>query len=232
MNSRTNQGPPYEVVLFDCDSTLCSIEGIDQLATRAGLAEQLIPITTAAMEGRLPFDQAYAERLAVLQPDAAAVEWLSAQYLEHIVTGADGLMEHLHQRGKVVHIISGGIHQALLPLGAALGIPDHRVHGVTLIFDGQGRYAGYDADSPLAHQYGKAATCRQILQSGERAVLIGDGVTDLEIRAAGVDFIGFGGVVRRTVVEEQATAYYRESNLRGLLAWLLTPAELENSGSW
>ncbi len=232
MNSRTNQGPPYEVVLFDCDSTLCSIEGIDQLATRAGLAEQLIPITTAAMEGRLPFDQAYAERLAVLQPDAAAVEWLSAQYLKHIVTGADGLMEHLYQRGKAVHIISGGIHQALLPLGAALGLPADRVHGVSLTFDDRGRYAGYDQSSPLAHQHGKAAICRRILQAGQRAILIGDGLTDLEAREAGVDFIGFGGVVRRTVVEEQATAYYRESNLRGLLAWLLTPAELENSGSW
>lgn len=228
---RLNQGPPYDVVLLDCDSTLCSIEGLDQLAIRAGLAEQLIPITTAAMEGRLPFDRAYAERLDLLQPDAAAVEWLSAQYLAHIMAGAETLVSRLHQCGKTVHIISGGIRQALLPLGAALGIPDHRVHGVTLIFDGQGRYAGYDADSPLARQHGKAVVCRQILRPDDRAVLIGDGVTDLEAREAGPDFIGFGGIVRRAVIEEKAAVYYPHPELTGLLRWLLSPAEANNKYS-
>lgn len=230
MNTRPNQGPPYDVILFDCDSTLCSIEGIDQLAMQAGLAERLIPITVAAMEGRLPFDQAYAERLDLLQPDSTAVDWLSDQYLAHIVSGADTLIGRLHQRGKTVHIISGGIRQALLPLGMALGIPANRVHGVTLKFDGHGRYAGYDTDSPLARQHGKAAVCRQILRLGQRAVLIGDGVTDLEARDAGLDFIGFGGVARRAAVEGPAPVYYAALDMLPLLEHLLSTEEIEDAG--
>lgn len=229
MNTAGNQGPPYDLILFDCDSTLCSIEGIDQLARRAGLAERLVPITDAAMEGRLSFDQACAERLGLLRPDSAAVGWLSQQYLSHIVAGADTLIQRLQQHGKQIHIISGGIRQALMPLGTALNIPAARIHGVGLRFDECGGYRGYDEESPLACQHGKAVVCHQILQPGQHAVLIGDGVTDLEAMAAGIDFIGYGGVVRRAAIEQAAPLYYDAPELLPLLGYLLSVEELQNT---
>ncbi|MDZ7735524.1 MAG: HAD-IB family phosphatase [Gammaproteobacteria bacterium] len=222
----THQGPPYDLILFDCDSTLCRMEGLDRLAERAGLAEQLRPLTEAAMNGEIDFEQAYADRLARLQPDLDSVNWLGGEYCDQIVTGAVELIHALHERGKQVHVLSGGIHQALLPLAGVLDIPSERLHAVNLLFDEAGNYRDYDRTSPLTRQHGKAAACSEMIGDGSHAVLIGDGVTDLEAAAAGVDFIGFGGVVRRPAVESRAALYYPHADLFGLLSWLLTADEL------
>ncbi len=47
-----------QVILFDCDSTLSTIEGIDVLAERAGVVDQVVPLTNAAMDGRLRLEEA------------------------------------------------------------------------------------------------------------------------------------------------------------------------------
>ena len=223
-----HRGPPYDLVLFDCDSTLCRIEGLDHLARRAGLAEALLPITRAAMEGELDIGTAYADRMALLRPDLEAVNWLGSEYCNHLVAGAAELIHVLHKRGKQVHIISGGIRQALLPLAGTLDIPSERLHAVAFVFDESGYYQDYDRASALVRQHGKAAVCNELInRRGSRAVLIGDGVTDLEATAAGVDFIGFGGVARRHVVENRATIYYPHPDMFGMLPLLLNADELE-----
>ena len=55
-------------ILFDCDSTLSTIEGIDVLAEQAGVVDQVVPLTTAAMDGRLKLEDAYAARLIEALP--------------------------------------------------------------------------------------------------------------------------------------------------------------------
>lgn len=221
----TYGGPPYDRLFFDCDSTLCTIEGLDCLAERDGLTELIKPVTAAAMNGGIDFTCAYAERLALLQPDQAAIDWLAAQYRAHISPGATQLIQHLQQAGKQVHIVSGGILQAILPLSPLLGIPVSHIHAVRLRLDSNGRYIGFDEQSPLTRQHGKATLIQELSGAGERTVFIGDGVTDLEASATGADFIGFGGVVRRPAVEHQAARYYPDADLAGLLPWLLSAAE-------
>lgn len=222
-----HRGPPYDFVLFDCDSTLCRIEGLDQLAARAGIAAELTPVTLAAMNGDIAFDKAYADRLERLQPDLDAVNWLGVEYCDHLVTGAVELIHALHERGKQVHIVSGGIRQALLPLAGILGIPSERLHAVDVLFDQAGQYQDYDRASPLTRQHGKANVCSEVINGSGHAVFIGDGMTDLEAAGPGVDFIGFGGVARRPAVESRAALYYPHADLFGLLPWLLIADELE-----
>ncbi len=222
-----HRGPPYERVCFDCDSTLCTIEGLDRLAARAGIAAELQPVTAAAMNGEIDFDNAYAERLALLQPDQAAVDWLAEQYQSNITPGANDLIRGLRQAGKQIHIVSGGILQALLSLAAPLGVPVSHIHAVSLLLDVDGSYQDFDRDSPLCRQHGKAALCRMLFGKDERAVFIGDGITDWEATAAGVDFIGYGGVIKRDEVVAQANISYPTTDLTGLLSYLLTPTELQ-----
>ncbi|MEX0951252.1 MAG: HAD family hydrolase, partial [Gammaproteobacteria bacterium] len=157
-------------------------------------------------------------------------DWLTRQYQECLTPGAVALVNALQQAGKQIHIISGGILQALLPLAAPLNIPITHIHAVSLQFSGDGSYNNYDAASPLCQQHGKAVICRQLLGNGEHGAFIGDGITDLEAAAAGIDFIGFGGVVRRSRVEAAATVYSSESDMGRLLPLLLTPAELQRTG--
>ena len=222
-----HRGPPYDRVCFDCDSTLCTIEGLDRLAERAGIATQLQPITAAAMNGDINFDNAYAERLTLLRPDQAAVDWLAEQYQSSITPGARELIQSLQQSGKQVHIVSGGILQALLPLAAPLGIPISHIHAVSLLLDADGSYQDFDHDSPLCRQHGKASLCRELIGENERAVFIGDGITDWETTAAGVDFIGYGGVIKRDEVAARAGIYFDSGNLAGLLPHLLTSTEMQ-----
>ncbi len=212
----------FDVVFFDCDSTLSKIEGIDELAIRAGVAEELVPLTNAAMDGKMPLEEIYQRRLDVIKPDREALEWVSQQYLDHMVEGAVEVVSELIKQGKEVHIISGGLRQAVLSVGKLLGIPDEQVHAVDVIFDDKGHYAGFDQQSPLARAGGKADICRKVIAPNNKsAALVGDGITDLEAAEAGVYVIGFGGVARREVVVQGTSAYVDGPALTPVLDLLL-----------
>jgi phosphoserine phosphatase len=218
--------PLFEVVLFDCDSTLCAIEGIDELAARAGKLEEIAQLTRDAMEGRARLEDVYRRRLEIVRPDRAAIAWLGRRYAASLVAGAPEVVSTLTRLGKAVHIASGGIRQAVLPVGKILGVLPERVHAVELSFDKRGGYRGFDRASPLWRADGKAALCRRIVPPDQAAALVGDGATDLAARAAGVFVVGFGGVGRREAVVQGADAYVEGPSLLGVLAHLLTEAEM------
>ena len=223
-------GPPFEVVFFDCDSTLCAIEGIDELARRAGVAAEVASLTEAAMEGRLPLEAVYGARLERTRPGRDAVEWLGERYVQTLVEGAHEVVGTLTTLGKEVHIVSSGIRQAVLRVGETLAIPAERVHAVEVAWDAAGRYIDYDRGSPLARAGGKATVCRAALRNGVAAVMVGDGVTDLEAAAAGVYVIGFGGVVSRQAVALQADTFVAGPTLFAVLDVLLSDAEQRRIG--
>ncbi len=208
MSKKFSADQTFDVVFFDCDSTLSSIEGIDELAVRAGVADELVPLTNAAMDGKMPLEEIYQRRLDLIKPDREALEWVSQRYLDQMVEGAVEVVSELIRQGKEVHIISGGLRQAVLSVGKLLGIPDDQVHAVDIFFDEKGHYAGFDQQSPLARACGKAEVCRKVISPNNKsAALIGDGITDLEAAQAGVYVIGFGGVARREAVVQGASAY-------------------------
>lgn len=214
----------FDLIFFDCDSTLSAVEGIDELAIRAGVAEELVPLTTAAMEGRLPLEEIYRRRLDLIKPNQEAIAWLSQRYIDHMVEGAQEVVRTLQERGKAVHIVSGGLRQAVLSVGELLAIPAECIHAVDIHFDRQGDYAGFDQDSPLARSGGKAEVCRSVIGKHDKplnAALIGDGITDLEAADAGVYVIGFGGVVRRQAIVQGASAYVDGPALSQVLPLLL-----------
>ena len=49
----------FDIICFDCDSTLSKIEGIDELAKNVGLGEELAELTNAAMNGIVPLEAVY-----------------------------------------------------------------------------------------------------------------------------------------------------------------------------
>ena len=210
-----------DYVLFDCDSTLSSLEGIDELAKQIGVHEQLAPLTQAAMEGNVKLDDIYKQRLELIQPDRQAIECLAQRYIETLVTDADIVIEKLQKAKKQIHIISGGLRQAILPLAKKLNIAEINVHAVDVYFDSNDSYAGFDEQSPLARSGGKTVVCQKIIGKSGKAVLIGDGVTDLEVQNERLHFIGFGGVVVRDLVRSQSSVYIEEATLLPLLDRLL-----------
>ena len=217
----TAQGRSFDLVCFDCDSTLSRVEGIDALARRAGVEQQVAPLTAAAMAGELALDAVYGRRLDLVRPDRAAVDWLAQLYVEHVVQGAVETVEALHGVGKDVHIVSGGLQQSILPLAAWLGIRFENIHAVDVVFDEEGSYADFDRASPLARPGGKAEVCRVLGSAGKSVALVGDGATDIEAREAGAYVIGFGGVVVRDTVKSGADIFFPGPSLTAVLDALL-----------
>ncbi len=218
-------GPPFDLVFFDCDSTLSAVEGIDELARRAGVHSAVAPLTAAAMDGQMTLDQVYAQRLQLLRPHKNDIGWLGDRYLEAIVPGATQVVAALQHMNKPVHIISGGLRAAILPLAEHLAIAPERVHAVELYWDSSGSYLDFDHGSPLTQSLGKAQLCGQVVPAGQRAALVGDGGTDVEAAQAGIYVIGFGGVVSRPNVAAQAQRFVTSRSLMDCLPYLLSAEE-------
>ena len=207
----------YRFVFFDVDSTLVTIEGIDVLADGN---PEIAKLTEAAMNGEIPLDQVYGKRLAMIRPSKTAVEQLGETYVRSLVDGTKETIAALQDNGAVVHLVTAGIGQAILPLAAALGIAPRKVHAVALTFDADGNYKDFDRRSFLTRPGGKELVVRDVCaRSHGKAAFIGDGVSDLEAKPAVDLFIGFGGVVVRPRVKENADLYV--TNLRDVLTHLL-----------
>lgn len=190
-------------VVFDADSTLVGIEGIDWLAEfrTDDVAARIAALTAEAMAGTRPLEAVYGERLAAVAPTRDEVNALGVAYLAALAAGAERCVAALRAAGCRPLIVSGGLRPALLPLAESLGIAAADVHGVDIMFDADGAYAGFDRASPLAQQRGKPALVAS-LALPRPVVAVGDGSTDLAIRTAGAAdlFVAFTGFARREAV--------------------------------
>ena len=209
----------FDIVCFDCDSTLSKIEGIDELARRVGLGEELAKLTDAAMNGNVALEDIYGKRLDLIKPNRDALNWLAELYIAELVDGVAEVFAELAKHNKTIHIISGGLLPAILPLAKILNVPVENVHAVDVYFAENGDYLGYEIDSPLAKNGGKAAIIKSL--NSTNLVMIGDGKTDLEAQQGGAKVIGFGGVVNRKLVREQADFFVTDKNLTAVLPYII-----------
>jgi phosphoserine phosphatase len=190
--------PAFRTVIFDCDSTLSAIEGIEELA--GGHKAEIARLTDLAMQGAIPLEDVYGRRLDLIRPSRAEVDRVAALYVARLVPGAQAVVRGLIAEGIEVYILSGGLAPAVQVIGRHLGIPESNIVAVEVRFDGHGRYAGFDVESPLARSGGKRRWIESRADLLRPILLVGDGATDLEARPAVDRFAAFVGVVRREPV--------------------------------
>jgi phosphoserine phosphatase len=230
----TDAAPPFGTVVFDCDSTLSAIEGVDELAELCGVdGGEIAALTERAMAGELPLEEVYGARLEMLTPDAAAIERLAERYWERRVPRAEELIDALLRLEKRVCVVSGGVLGAVAPFAARLGIERANVFAVEVFHDRSGAYAGFDELSPLARAGGKLDVMRELSSAdrGGGVAFVGDGATDLEAAPAVRRFVAFGGVARRPAVYEAALVHCDEPDLSALLPLLASEDEIERLGT-
>jgi phosphoserine phosphatase len=229
----------YSHVIFDCDSTLTTLEGIDELARSKGRYEEIVALTDAAMSGYVRLEDVYERRLDMLQPTRAEVEALADRYRDTAVTDSRALIGALQKAGREVFIVSGGLADAVVPFGTWLGVPEDHIRAVDVHYqppltaqmgtmrDGEGshRYRG-TAPSPLTRAEGKPMVIRELLGSRKgRSMMVGDGVSDL-VASPEVDlFVAFTGVVEREYVTSHADVLVTGDSLAPILSLALEPAE-------
>src|SRR5688572_23670859 len=207
-------------VIFDCDSTLSAIEGIEELAHAH--REEIARLTEAAMRGEIPLEDVYGRRLELVRPSREQVEALGERYVRTLVTDARETVAALLAENIEVRVISGGIRQAVVPLALALGLPERAVAAVDVDFDENGDYIGFDEASPLTRSGGKRIVLEQWLPELSRPImLVGDGATDLEARPPADRFVAFSGVIERPTVIEAADDVVRTPSLAPVLVLAL-----------
>lgn len=223
----------YDLIFFDCDSTLSTIEGVDELARLKGKEGRVGLLTQKAMDGELDLADVYGKRLKAIRPTRGQLEMIEQLYWDRIVPDAQEVIAALKMIEKEVFIISGGLADAVEGFGKRLGVaPDH-IRAVTLEYNelsgewwryydfasqkGQS-YLDYD-EGPLTVSAGKPHVVSEL--AGERfgkRFLIGDGASDLATRGNGIDlFVGFGGVVVREKVEHEADVFIYPNTLAPVL---------------
>jgi phosphoserine phosphatase len=198
-----------KLICFDCDSTLSSVEGIDELARVRGpeIFAQVAALTEDAMNGKIRIEEIFGLRLTAIRPtlgDAAAV---GRRYVENVEPAARETVARLGAMGWTSVIISGGFRQAIRPLADFLGID--RIEAVDLFFAADGSYTGYDSGYPSTRSGGKVAIVSRLREEfrPEKVVMVGDGVSDLETAPVVDLFVGFGGFATRERVKREAAAF-------------------------
>lgn len=236
-------GKTFRLVCFDCDSTLTSIEGIDELARLKGQSEHIADLTRRAMEGELKLEDVFAERLALLRPTRADLRRVAQAYSEHIVPDAKEVIAALRAVGCDVRVVSGGLLFAVQEFARTLGLPARDVHAVPILLDQlAGEWWRYErhrhggnpderylafAPTPLVETNGKRKAIAQLAGTEHEVMLVGDGITDLEARDEVKLFVGFGGVARRERVAAEADVYIQAKRLSAIVPLALSAKDAD-----
>lgn len=215
--------PPFERIVFDCDSTLSSIEGIEELSGEH--RDEIAKLTRAAMAGEVPLQEVYGRRLEIVAPRRNAVATVGRRYMETVSPQAREVVSALKLLGKELRVISGGLRLAVTSFAGWLGIDDAHVHAVKAFFDADERIQGFDRDSPLARSGGK----REVLSAlpVARTAFVGDGMTDAEAREVVECFICYQGHAQHTDVAALAHVVVPGPSFADLLPALCSPQELD-----
>jgi phosphoserine phosphatase len=223
----------FDLIFFDCDSTLSTIEGIDELARLKGKEQRVGLLTQKAMNGDIDLGEVYGKRLRAINPTRTQLEAIKELYMQNIVEDAAEVLDALRFMRKHVYIISGGLLDAVRGFGERLGVDAEHIRAVELEYNelsgewwkyhdpraqAQQKYLDFD-NSPLTVSAGKPEIVRELAgDTWGRRILIGDGTSDLATRGNGVDlFVGYGGVVVREKVERNADVFIYTASLAPIL---------------
>lgn len=173
--------------IADMDSTMITVECIDELADYAGLKAQIADVTERAMRGELDFTEALASRVALLKGLAESVIDQCRAERVRLMPGAKELVGTLKARGAQTILVSGGFVPFAQPVGREIGF-DRQVANVLHIEDG--KLAG-TVEQPIVDAARKRSELLGAIQAlgidKAQAIAIGDGANDIPmIEAAGL----------------------------------------------
>lgn len=177
----------FKLLAMDMDSTLITIECIDEIADMAGLKPRVAEITAAAMRGELDFPASLRARVALLQ--GLPIEALQQVHDERLrlSPGAETLLAAARAAGWTTLLVSGGFTYFTDRLKSRLGF-DHALSNTLAVEHGRltGRVLGEIVDGE-AKASRVATACRDLGCAAHQAIVVGDGANDLPmLRIAGL----------------------------------------------
>lgn len=204
----------FRLVAMDMDSTLITIECIDEIADMQGLKPQVAAITEAAMRGELDFSESLTRRVALLEGlDAGALQRVYDERLR-ISMGGEAMLQAVQAAGLKTLLVSGGFTFFTDRLKPRLGL-DHTHANVLEVIDGRlsGRVLGGIVDAEEKKRT-VLRVCAELGIDPAQAIVMGDGANDLRMMGVAGLSVAFRA---KPVVREQADVALNFSGLDGLL---------------
>jgi phosphoserine phosphatase len=202
------------LVALDMDSTLITIECIDEIGDLLGIKEKVAAITSAAMRGELDYPESLRRRVALLAGlEESALERVLEDRLE-LSPGAERLVARCHELGLRTLLVSGGFSFFTDWLKARLGI-DEALSNQLEIAGGRltGRVIGKIVDGE-AKAVRLVRTMLTIGAAREQTVAVGDGANDLPMMAQAGVSVAYRA---KPPVRERATHAIDHAGLDGVL---------------
>jgi phosphoserine phosphatase len=204
----------FKLLVMDMDSTLITIECIDEIADMQGLKSEVAAITEEAMRGELDFAESLQRRVALLKGlDESALARVFEQRLE-LTLGAHSMLHAMKQAGLRTVLVSGGFTYFTERLEHELELDVSHANRLEVI-DGKltGRVLGNIVDA----QAKKSTVIEQSAELGvptSAAIVIGDGANDLAMMSVAGLSIAFRA---KPVVQAKAKVALNYSGLDGVL---------------
>ncbi|QEY26357.1 phosphoserine phosphatase SerB [Neisseria zalophi] len=204
------------LIVSDMDSTLITIECIDEIAAGAGLKAQVAEITEQAMRGELDFEQSLRRRTALLKGlDEHFLQDVYDNVLQ-LSLGAEALLEECRQNGVTFMLVSGGFTFFTEKLQKRFGF-DYQYANILEIENGKltgqvsGRVIDAKAKADLLVEH------RQKLGLAKHQVVaVGDGANDIPmITEAGIGIAYHA----KPKTQAQADACIRFGDLQAVRGW-------------
>jgi phosphoserine phosphatase len=210
----------FGLLAMDMDSTLITIECIDEIADMQGIKPQVAAITASAMRGEIDFPESLRRRVSLLAglPESA----LQRVYDERLrlSPGAEAMLARLRQLNIKTLLVSGGFTFFTERLKSKLGL-DHTLSNTLEIVDGKltGKVLGDIVDAKA-----KATRLSELRDNlnlqHDQVIAMGDGANDLLMLAEAGVSIAYHA---KPVVREHATYAFNHAGLDGVLALYDTP---------
>ena len=180
-------GRRKKLLVADMDSTMITVECIDELADYAGLKAEVAEVTERAMQGELDFEEALRARVALLAGLEEDAIRRCREDRVRLTPGARALVRTMRREGALTILVSGGFTAFAEPVAGEIGF--ERV--VANVLEGEGgRLSGTVAEPIVGAEAKRLALLDALAErhlQPDQALAVGDGANDIAmLREAGL----------------------------------------------
>lgn len=207
----------FKLVAMDMDSTLITIECIDEIADMQGLKPEVAAITEAAMRGEIEFQESLTRRVALLKGlDAHALQQVYDQRLA-LSLGAEAMLRGVQAAGLKTLLVSGGFTFFTDRMKARCQLDFSHANTLEIRDDKlTGKVLGEIVDAEEKRRTVQRV-CQQLGISPQQTIVMGDGANDLKMMSIAGLSVAFRA---KPVVRAQANIALNFVGLDGILSFL------------